>query len=104
MEDQERLRVIWDELRPNMEESEVGLRGVRNECLGVRMEVRLLHTVEAGLHALWKVASGPFFYAAGIIPVTQKKPAKEAFDDAMGRAALLATVWIKERKKGIKGI
>ena len=50
------VEIEWrEDVRPNYEEAHYKVYGLRADHNGTRLEVRVLHTVEEGLHVAWAV-------------------------------------------------
>lgn len=94
------IQMIWEQMRPNQDESAAKLYGVRAEYRGMRMECHLKYTVADGLHASWECVDGDhFFSAAGKVLVTKQKTAQDAFEKAKETVMRFALIWIRTWSK-----
>ncbi len=81
--------VIWEGLRPNLDESKVGLAGMRSEFNGMRLECHLVNDVTNGLHATWEVGNENF-KVSGIVKVGKRGTPQAAFAQAEQNAIAFA--------------
>ena len=92
--------VQWIEQRPTKEEFENNLCGVRADQSGVRMEVRVLNTMEHGLHVAVTVCDkNQCLMIKEYIPVTEAVTSavalcERAFKEGKWRAVMHADAWL----------
>ena len=87
--------VLWTDQRPTKEESEAGLYGVRADQSGIKMEVRILNTMEHGLHvALTVCDKDRCLMIREQILVSVTPFCQRAFEEGKRRAVMFADAWL----------
>ena len=89
-------KVTWIELRPNQEEAAVKLCGVRaDHQSGIRMEVRILNTVEHGAHVSVTVADkSHLLLIKAQILITHAVSYEQTLEEGKRRAIIFANAYL----------